>query len=98
MPHPSTVIFEPATEGAGTNPSGESTITLIEHVLKVPFSLAFESDELHAESIVLLPSDDGKGNDNRFTGAREFDIQAEMRTDGELDIGLDLSTADRKIG
>lgn len=71
---------------------------LVEHILKVPFGLGFESDELHTESIGLLPPNDGKPNDNRHTGPREFNLQAEMRTSVVLDVGLDLATADRQIG
>ena len=70
---------------------------LVEHFLKLPLGLAFESDEFHSVSVVFLPPDDGQRDDDRDTGPGKFKLQAEMRTDGELDIALDLASADGKI-
>lgn len=66
---------------------------LVEHVLKLPLGLAFESDEFHAVSIGLLPPDNSKRDDDRSPGPGEFDMQAEMRADGKLDVTLDLAAA-----
>lgn len=78
--------------------TGGSTIMLVKHVSKVLLGLAFESDELDAISLSLLPSNDGKRDNDWEAGSGKFDMQAEMRTDGELDVALDLAAADGKIG
>ena len=70
---------------------------LIEHFLKLPLGLPFESDEFHPVSIVFLPPDDGQRDDDWDTGPGKLDMQAKMRTDGELDIALDLASADGKV-
>lgn len=70
---------------------------LVQHVLKLLFSLPFKSDKLQPIPVILLPSDDGESNHDRGAGAGKLNMKAKMRADGKLHIGFELAPAYGKV-
>ncbi len=56
--------FSSGNRTAGRNRTSGRGFLLVQHVLELLLGIALESYELESVSIPLLPTDNGKGNDN----------------------------------
>lgn len=71
--------------------------TLIQHILEVVLGPSLKSNKLDSESITLLPSDDGKGNDDRRASAWRLHLKTHTRLDGKLDTALDFTSGECQV-
>ncbi len=70
---------------------------LIQHVFELFLRSTLKSDEFESESITILPTDDGKDDDNRRPRLRSLYTKTQTGSDGELDVALDFTSGDREI-
>lgn len=71
--------------------------TLIQHILELVLGLSLKSNKLDSESITLLPSDDGKSNDDRRPSTWRLHLKTHTRLDGELDMALNLTSGECQV-
>jgi len=72
--------------------------TLIQHIPELFLGSTLKSNELESKSITILPTDDGKGDDNRRSSLRSLYTETQTGSDGELDMALDFTSGNREIG
>ena len=71
---------------------------LVQHIFELFFGSALKSNELDPELIALLPTADGKGNDDQRPSTGRLYLEAQMGSDGKLDMTFDFTSGNREIG
>ena len=71
---------------------------LIQHIFELFLRSALKSNEFESESITILPTDDGKYDDNRWPCLRSLYTKTQARSDGKLDVAFDFASGNREIG
>jgi hypothetical protein len=70
---------------------------LVQHILELFLGSTLKANELESKSITILPTDDGKGDDDGRPGARRLHMKTDTRSDRRLDMTFDLTSSERKI-
>jgi hypothetical protein len=66
---------------------------LVQHIFELLFGIAVKSDELEPEAIISFPSDDGQSNDDQRPSTGRLDLEAQMGSDGKLDMAFDFASS-----
>lgn len=64
---------------------------LVQHILELVLGRPLKSNKLDSESITLLPSDDGKSDDDRRPSTWRLYVKRHARSDRKLDLTVNLT-------
>lgn len=70
---------------------------LVQHILELFLGAASKSDKLKSEPIILLPANNGKGDDHRRTSLRSLHMQIQTGSNGKQNRALEFTSGKCKI-
>lgn len=70
---------------------------LIEHILELVLGLPLKSNKLKSKSITASPSDNGDRDDDRRPSTRRLHMETHTRSDGKLDMAVNLSSSECQV-
>lgn len=96
MVHRTMTFFEAATAGQGET-SPPTDFLLVQHILELFLGIPFEAYEFESISFPLLPPDNTKSDNNRWSGTGGLHMETQACPKRKLDGTLDLTTVKRQI-